>query len=232
MVLSGTLHVVRDDLWGDRAILSQLRAGDLFAEVYALLGEPLQVTVEARESSQVLFFSVRRMREDVPQLGERLELVLARKNLALNRKLGYLTLPTTREKALAYLSDESRRQGSGTFSIPFDRQELADYLKQQVSAELPDAVVNGEGDIPHVVNLSMPGCKSEVMLHVLEGDEVYISSGSACSKGKQSGVLKALGLPKARTDSALRVSFAPFNTREDVDAFVAAVKKGAKMFRR
>ena len=81
-------------------------------------------------------------------------------------------------------------------------QELADYLKQQVSAELPDAVINGEGDIPHVVNLSMPGCKSEVMLHVLEGDEVYISSGSACSKGKQSGVLKALGLPKARTDSA------------------------------
>ena len=111
-------------------------------------------------------------------------------------------------------------------------QELADYLKQQVSAELPDAVINGEGDIPHVVNLSMPGCKSEVMLHVLEGDEVYISSGSACSKGKQSGVLKALGLPKARTDSALRVSFAPFNTKEDVDAFVAAVKKGAKMFRR
>ena len=111
-------------------------------------------------------------------------------------------------------------------------QELADYLKQQVSAELPDAQFNGEGDIPHVVNLSMPGCKSEVMLHVLEGDEVYISSGSACSKGKQSGVLKALGLPKARTDSALRVSFAPFNTKEDVDAFIAAVKKGAKMFRR
>lgn len=135
VVLSGTLHVVRDDLWGDRAILSQLRAGDLFAEVYALLlGEPLQVTVEARESSQVLFFSVRRMREDVPQLGERLELVLARKNLALNRKLGYLTLPTTREKALAYLSDESRRQGSGTFSIPFDRQELADYLSVDRSA--------------------------------------------------------------------------------------------------
>ena len=111
-------------------------------------------------------------------------------------------------------------------------QELADYLRQQVSAELPDAAINGEGDIPHVVNLSMPGCKSEVMLHVLEGDEVYISSGSACSKGKQSGVLKALGLPKTRTDSALRVSFAPFNTKEDVDAFIAAVKKGAKMFRR
>ena len=121
------------------------------------------------------------------------------------------------------------------FAVPsLDEQTLDDWWKyaQQVSAELPDAVINGAGDIPHVVNLSMPGCKSEVMLHVLEGDEVYISSGSACSKGKQSGVLKALGLPKARTDSALRVSFAPFNTKEDVDAFIAAVKKGAKMFRR
>ena len=92
--------------------------------------------------------------------------------------------------------------------------------------------MNGEGDIPHVVNLSMPGCKSEVMLHVLEGDEVYISSGSACSKGKQSGVLKALGLPKTRTDSALRVSFAPFNTKEDVDKLVSALNKAYDMFKK
>ena len=111
-------------------------------------------------------------------------------------------------------------------------QELADYLRQQVAEKLPNAVINGEGDIPHVVNLSVPGCKSEVMLHVLEGDEVYVSSGSACSKGKQSGVLKALGLPKARTDSALRVSFCPSNTKEDVDAFITAVQRGTKMFRR
>ena len=91
---------------------------------------------------------------------------------------------------------------------------------------------NGAGDIPHVVNLSLPGCKSEVLLHVLEGDEVYVSSGSACSKGKQSGVLKALGLPKARTDSALRVSFCPSNTKEDIDALIAAAQKGVKLFKR
>ena len=108
---------------------------------------------------------------------------------------------------------------------------LAAYLKEQ-AAQLPDAALNGAGDIPHVVNLSIPGCKSEVMLRVLEGDEVYVSSGSACSKGRQSGVLTALGLPKARTDSAIRVSFAPSNTREDVDAFIAAAKKGVKMLRR
>lgn len=108
-------------------------------------------------------------------------------------------------------------------------QSLADYLHQQVAALLPDAAFNGVGDIPHVVNLSLPGCKSEVMLRVLESDEVYVSSGSACSKGKQSGVLKALGLPKVRTDSALRVSFCPSNTTEDIDAFIAAAQKGRKM---
>lgn len=108
-------------------------------------------------------------------------------------------------------------------------QSLADYLHQQAAALLLDAAFNGVGDIPHVVNLSLPGCKSEVMLRVLESDEVYVSSGSACSKGKQSGVLKALGLPKVRTDSALRVSFCPSNTTEDVDAFIAAAQKGRKM---
>ena len=109
---------------------------------------------------------------------------------------------------------------------------LAAYLKEQAAAQLPDAALNGAGDIPHVVNLSIPGCKSEVMLRVLEGDEVYVSSGSACSKARQSGVLTALGLPKARTDSAIRVSFAPSNTREDVDAFIAGALKGIKMLRR
>ena len=64
------------------------------------------------------------------------------------------------------------------------------------------------------------------------GDEVYISSGSACSKGKQWRCAQGTRSAEGRTDSALRVSFAPFNTKEDVDAFVAAVKKGAKMFRR
>ena len=111
-------------------------------------------------------------------------------------------------------------------------QRLKDYLAEQVGRRLPFAQWNGRGDVPHVVNLSLPGCKSEVMLRVLEGDEVYVSSGSACSKGKQSGVLRALSLPKARTDSAIRVSFAPFNTKEDVDAFIAAAQKGVKMLRR
>lgn len=111
-------------------------------------------------------------------------------------------------------------------------QALASYLKAQAAAQLPWAVQNGENDVPHVVNLSLPGCKSEVMLRVLEQDEVYVSAGSACARGHESHVLREMGLPKERIDSALRVSFAPFNTTEDVDALLAAVKKGAAMLRR
>lgn len=110
--------------------------------------------------------------------------------------------------------------------------ELSAYLRARVEEELPWTMWNGQSDVPHVVNLSLPGCKSEVMLRVLEGDEVYVSAGSACSKGKESAVLKAMGLDKGRIDSALRVSFAPSNTRQDVDALVSGLKKGAAMLRR
>lgn len=109
---------------------------------------------------------------------------------------------------------------------------LDTYLRERVAAELPWAVWNGKAGVPHVANLSLPGCKSEVMLRVLESDGVYVSAGSACSKGRESPVLKAMGLDKKRIDSALRISFAPFNTKGDVDALVAALQKGAKMLRR
>ncbi len=116
-----------------------------------------------------------------------------------------------------------------------DNQHIAalhQYLQQQIAAELPWAEWNSAEGVPHIANLSFPGCKSEVMLRVLEGDEVYVSAGSACSRGKESPVLKAIGLSKARIDSALRISFAPWNTKEDIDALIAGLKKGAAMLRR
>jgi len=103
---------------------------------------------------------------------------------------------------------------------------LADALKQEIAARFPTIRWNGVNDVPHILNLSVPGCQSEVLMRVLEAEQVYVSTGSACSKGRQSGVLKALGLPKEQIDSAIRVSFAPTNTREDVIAFVQAVQKG------
>lgn len=111
-------------------------------------------------------------------------------------------------------------------------ERLNAALRNGISERFPWALVNGAADIPHVLNVSFPGCKSEVMLRVLESDEVYVSAGSACSKGKESHVLKAIGLDKARIDSALRVSFSPTNTEQDVEAFLNAVEKGAKMLKR
>lgn len=109
---------------------------------------------------------------------------------------------------------------------------LKAYLIEQVEQRLPWAVWNGQGDVPHVVNLSLPGCKSEVMLRVLESKDVFVSAGSACSKGKESMVLRAMGLDKKRIDSALRISFAPFNTTQDIDALLDGLEAGAKMLRR
>ena len=72
---------------------------------------------------------------------------------------------------------------------------------------------------PYIIHLSVPGYKSETLLHFLAQKEIYVSSGSACSKGAKSPVLTALGLPVAEIDSALRVSLCRDNTIEDIDRF-------------
>ena len=109
---------------------------------------------------------------------------------------------------------------------------LCTQLKQGIAQRFPWAIYNGSNDIPHVVNLSFPGCKSEVLLRVLEMHEVYVSSGSACAKGRASHVLAAMKLDHARIDSALRISFSPSNTAEDVQALLDALDEGTKRLRR
>lgn len=89
-------------------------------------------------------------------------------------------------------------------------------------SRLPEAVVNGEmgrGSAPHIVNVSFPGVRSEVLLHALEDKGVYVSAGSACSSNKPSPshTLTAMGLPKERVESALRFSFCFETTQEEID---------------
>ena len=92
--------------------------------------------------------------------------------------------------------------------------------------EIPGAVINSpENGCPHILNFSFPGIPSEVMLHALEEKGVYVSSGSACSKGALSGVLKAFHLPDERVHSALRVSFSRETTAEEIDAFAEALRE-------
>jgi cysteine desulfurase len=79
---------------------------------------------------------------------------------------------------------------------------------------------------PYIRNISVPGYRSETMLHHLEAGGVYVSSGSACSKGAKSPVLTAMGLAPQLVDSALRVSFCRDNTEEDVDVFFEVLGDG------
>lgn len=99
-------------------------------------------------------------------------------------------------------------------------RELNDYLRKRLR-ELDNVEINSDEECsPYIINFSVLGIKSETMLHYLEERGVYISSGSACAKGKKSYVLSAMGLSSERADSALRVSFSRENTRDDVDGFI------------
>jgi cysteine desulfurase len=105
-------------------------------------------------------------------------------------------------------------------------KELNAYAKKRL-LELDDIVINSPEDaLPYIINFSALGIRSETMLHFLAQKEIYVSSGSACAKGKPSHVLSAAGLSRERADSALRVSFCELNTKEDIDALISALKEG------
>ncbi|HJA35266.1 MAG TPA: Crp/Fnr family transcriptional regulator [Firmicutes bacterium] len=147
VVVTGSVHVVQDDVWGNRSIWAQVGPGQVFAETYASLpGEVLNVGVEAVEETQVLFLDVGRVLQVCPggcpfhsRLLRNLLQVMALKNLNLTRKISHITPRSIRERMLAYLSNEAVRQGTMDFRIPFNRQQLADYLsvdRSALSAEL------------------------------------------------------------------------------------------------
>ena len=87
-----------------------------------------------------------------------------------------------------------------------------------LQAEAPDIAVNG-GGAPHILNLALPGYRSEVLLNYLDAKGISVSKGSACKKGARSHVLEAMGLPPKVIDGSLRVSLCRFTTEEDVDVF-------------
>ncbi len=105
-------------------------------------------------------------------------------------------------------------------------EQLRNYLLRQLAQD-PELTLNSsEQGTPYIVNFSVKGIRSETMLHFLESKEIYVSSGSACSKGAKSGVLSAYGIPDDRADSALRVSFSEENTEADIDALLTAIGQG------
>ena len=111
------------------------------------------------------------------------------------------------------------------------RQELFDYTRDRLLKI--GAVINSpEGCLPYILNASLVGYRSETLLHFLEGRNVFVSSGSACAKGHGSYVLNEMGLDRKRTDSALRISFSRYNTKEDADMLVSALEEAKKQLRK
>ena len=102
--------------------------------------------------------------------------------------------------------------------------ELKAYAVDRLAQEVPEAEVLTRGGAPHILPISLPGYKSEVVVRFLSDRGVYLSSGSACHRGKPSHVFAALKLPKPVLDGALRVSFSYDTSKEDVDALVEGLK--------
>ena len=147
LVLKGSVYIIQEDFWGERHILSDCREGQLFGESYACVqSESLMVSVIASENSEILFLDVNRVLTICSsacvfhsRLIRNLLSVISEKNLLLTRKIDHMSRKTIREKLMAYLSFQATRHGNRTFEIPFNRQQLADYLsvdRSALSAEL------------------------------------------------------------------------------------------------
>ena len=114
----------------------------------------------------------------------------------------------------------------GRETMEADRKHIATLREETASrltAQVPGLKVLVEEGAPHILPVTMPGYKSEVVVRYLSDRGVYLSSGSACHKGKPSHVFAALKLPKPELDGALRISFSSETGEEDVDALVQAL---------
>lgn len=142
LVLEGSVRLEKEDYWGNRSILASFGPGQSFAEVFAC--EPdlaFDINAVAAEDAVVLFLDVGRITGMCPtscafhaRLIRNLLGIIAKRTHALTRKIEHTSKRTTRAKLLSYLSDQAERAESNRFAIPFDRQELADYLSVDRSA--------------------------------------------------------------------------------------------------
>ena len=147
LVLRGTVHIVQEDYWGNRNILAQIRPGSVFGEAFACLpGAVATVDVAVVEAAEIMFIDVSRIFQDgLAALPEQQQVLmnllalLARRNMMLTEKIRYMSQRSTRQKLMFYLSAEAQRHGSPAFTLPFNRQQLADFLsvdRSAMSAEL------------------------------------------------------------------------------------------------
>ena len=141
IVLSGAMHIIQEDIWGNRHILTDIRPGDLFGETFAAM-EASRATVDAVAAQPTAYLKIymealvtgTKTSEACRHTLRNLFHILATKNRLLTEKLQYLSQRSIRHKLIAYLAQESRRQQSAVITLPYNRQQLADYLSVDRSA--------------------------------------------------------------------------------------------------
>ena len=111
-------------------------------------------------------------------------------------------------------------------------QKLNDYAKDKLKSTGIVEFNSPSNALPYILNISVPGYRSETLLHFLDAKGIFVSSGSACSKGKLSHTLSALKLDTKRIDSALRISFSRENSFDDIDKLCDALSEAAKKLKR
>lgn len=141
VVLSGAVHIESVDLWGHCTLLSHVGPGQVFGETYALTGGPLLVDAVAAEDCEILAIRLGALLGEnhagaswQGKLLRNLVSIFAGKNRALSHRIFCTSPKTIRGRLVTYLSAQALEQGSSSFSIPFDRQQLADYLGVDRSA--------------------------------------------------------------------------------------------------
>ncbi len=136
LVLYGSVLLVQEDLWGRRNIIAKQNLGEIFAEPFAASSDiAINLNILANEDCDILFLNINRILTTCQsvcpyhiKVMKNLVSIMAKKVLAFNEKVTHMSRKTTREKLLSYLSAESLRQNSLEFDIPYDRQQLADFL--------------------------------------------------------------------------------------------------------
>ncbi len=160
LILSGSVHIISEDFWGRKDILSQLGPGELFAESFSCAHiDKLPISVFAVEMTEVMLLNCRKIIRTCStacifhtQLISNMLQIIANKNISLMQKIEQMSKRTTREKLLAYLSSEAQKAGRKNFEIPFNRQEMADYLavdRSAMSSELSKMRDEGLLDFDH-----------------------------------------------------------------------------------
>ena len=135
IVLTGSVTIENNDIWGNRTILSHIGPGQFFAETYALLpNQVMLVDVRANEDCTILFLKIAGLLKDTisaswkEKLTRNILMISAHKNLTLSGRIFHTSPKSARGRILSYLNTVSLQKHSAEFDIPFDRQQMADYL--------------------------------------------------------------------------------------------------------